>query len=140
MDITPRERIALNVHVEPSTKCWEWALTIDANGYGVIRVEGKTTGTHRASYEAFVGSIPDGLSLDHLCRNRSCCNPEHLEPVTPKENSRRGATAQKTECKQGHPFTLENTRFTAVNGSIRRSCRECSRQATRRYLERKQNQ
>lgn len=69
--------------------CWEWQGTSQPNGYGVFSINNHLQRTHRVSYEAFVAPIPDGLQIDHLCRNRICCNPEHLEPVTPAENTRR---------------------------------------------------
>lgn len=75
--------------------CWEWNLLVMPNGYGRLTVStaGHKKGyySHRVSYEAFVGPIPTGLDIDHLCRNRRCCNPDHLEPVTRAENLRRGA-------------------------------------------------
>jgi len=69
--------------------CWEWAGTRQPSGYGAIYVEGRILRTHRVSYELLVGPIPEGLHLDHLCRNKACFNPEHLEPVTHVENMRR---------------------------------------------------
>ena len=86
-------------------------------------------------YEAMVGPIPDGLHLDHLCRVRRCCNPGHLEPVEPAENTRRGAQARpKAEvCKYGHPYDEQNTRI-HKNG---RDCRECHRRRSLAYVHRK---
>ena len=109
--------------------CWNWPVT-DRNGYGRFRVGsadiiGSRTMayTHRVAYETFVGPVPEGLELDHLCRNRACCNPEHLEPVTRRENARRGrVTGPRDTCKRGHEFTPENT-YTFPNG--RRNCRAC---------------
>ncbi len=72
---------------EPNSGCWLWAGFIHPkNGYGSYRMNGRTCGAHRASYELHVGPIPDGYDLDHLCRVRSCVNPSHLEPVTRREN------------------------------------------------------
>ena len=73
--------------------CWLWTKSIDYGGYGRIGQRGVNARAHRVSYEHFVGPIPDGLSLDHLCRNRRCVNPDHLEPVTGSENTRRGIAA-----------------------------------------------
>ena len=86
-------------------------------------------GAHRVSYQLVVGEIPEGLTLDHLCRNPSCVNPDHLEPVTTKENILRGVSkiaqqARQTHCKRGHPFDEENTMI--VRGSARQ-CRACNK-------------
>ena len=70
--------------------CWYWRGELDRHGYGVLEVCGKGKRVHRLSYEAFVGPIPAGLVIDHLCRVRDCINPDHLEPVTSQENTRRG--------------------------------------------------
>ncbi len=110
--LTLAERLAKRVSVTESG-CWEWLGALDPQGYGRISGIHPTTGirqpllVHRACYEAHVGSIPDGLHLDHLCRNRKCCNPEHLEPVTPRENmlrsEHRSAVALRTgKCSRGH--------------------------------------
>ena len=97
---------------------------------------------HRVSYEMAKGKIPDGLQLDHLCRMTLCVNPSHLEPVTPKENIRRGETAEvarltqlsKTHCPQGHPYSGENL-YLKPNG--RRECRQCVRDSGARYRAKK---
>lgn len=80
---------------------------------------------HRWSYEFHVGPIPEGLDLDHLCRNRGCVNPDHLEPVTREENIRR-AFATVTHCPSGHPYSDENTYVRP--GTVHRKCRACARQ------------
>lgn len=90
--------------------CWLWSAYRDRNGYGRFQgPHGKWA--HRFSYETFVGQIPDGLVLDHLCRNPACCNPDHLEPVTQAENVRRFFLhfRRKTHCKYGHARTAENS-------------------------------
>lgn len=102
--------------------CWEWQHYTCPAGYGRLSVNNRVVGVHRASYEAFVGPIPAGLTIDHLCRNSRCVNPAHLEPVTNAENIRRSA-ASKTHCPNGHPYSEENTyRYRG-----RRSCRTCNR-------------
>ena len=115
--------------------CWEWQGYIDRHGYGRITINYKPHSAHRVGYELFVGPIPDGLVIDHLCRNRACVNPEHLEPVTNDENVRRGLRSPtKTHCVHGHEFTIENTRISA---SGRRRCLECERIRSRDYQQRK---
>jgi hypothetical protein len=74
-----------------TTPCWVWQKSILAVGYGCVRINAKTKYAHRVYYERLVGPIPDGLELDHLCRNRACVNPEHLEAVSHRVNARRGA-------------------------------------------------
>lgn len=109
-------RLYAKVEADPTTGCHNWMGTRADNGYGIIR-DGRrrTLRTHRVAYEVSRGPIPDGLHLDHLCRNRACCNPDHLEAVTKRVNTLRGVgpTAQnaaKTHCNWGHEFTPENTR------------------------------
>lgn len=128
----PRDsRIMRRVLVDVDTGCWLWTGALNLWGYGVIgdgTREDNNSLVHRAAYEEFVGPIPDGLDLDHLCRNRMCCNPDHLEPVTRAENVARGdrstgwADELKT-CKRGHPWVEENTRRSAKQ----RHCRTCER-------------
>src|SRR5690348_1907218 len=94
-------------------ECWTWQAT-QTNGYGQFKIDGKQRYAHRVSYELTVGPIPDGLQIDHLCRNRACVNPAHMEPVTPRVNTLRGiggaaARAARTHCPRGHAYTAENT-------------------------------
>lgn len=107
--------------------CWEWTGTTSNRGYGYIYVAGRYVPAHRASYEIFRGPIPDGMTLDHLCRNRRCVNPHHLEIVSGRENTLRGvgptaANSKKTHCIHGHPFDEKNTYHETP--TIRR-CRTC---------------
>lgn len=122
------ERFTRQTTVAPSG-CHEWTGRIDRYGYGQFRPGGRHTskvGAHRWAYEEFVGAIPAGLQVDHLCRNRKCVNPEHLEAVTPRENVLRSLNppalnARKTHCAKGHPFSAENT---STYGN-RRVCKAC---------------
>ena len=115
--------------------CWVWKANRHYLGYGRIQVEGSSRYAHRVSYELFVGPIPEGLTIDHLCRNRSCVNPKHLEPVTHAEDMARSAPATKTHCKNGHPLSGPNLYVNATSG--RRQCRACMVVARARYEEKR---
>jgi hypothetical protein len=111
-------------------RCWIWTKSLD-HGYGSIQEVGTRRGirAHRLSWELHGGTLIDGLELDHLCRNRACVNPAHLEQVTGTINILRGEgaaaqNARKTHCKNGHPFAGDNLRITADG---KRQCRECLR-------------
>lgn len=108
--------------------CWDWLGYVDPNGYGVWpgRRHGRRCYAHRISYEAFVGPIGPELTIDHLCRNRKCCRPEHLEPVPLRVNILRGTNpaavnARKTHCINGHPFNEENT-YTSTGHRVCKVC------------------
>ena len=118
--------------------CWLW-LGATSNGYGQFRTEGPSVKAYRYAYEFCVGPIPEGLTIDHLCRVRHCVCPDHLEPVTHRVNCLRGqspiaANARKTQCLQGHPYDAENTYITPAGA---RDCRLCKRDALRRSRQRK---
>jgi hypothetical protein len=115
--------------VEITSTCWVWKGTILRGGYGQIKVNGKKHLAHRFFYELLIGPIPNGLTLDHLCRVRACVRPGHLEPVTSRENTLRGTNppaqnARKTHCKRGHPLSGSNLYVRPRGGRI---CRACSR-------------
>ena len=109
--------------------CWEWQAGLQGSGYGLFCPTHKQkVPAHRFAYELLRGSIPEGLKLDHLCRNRICVNPSHLEPVTLRENILRGVgpaaiNGRKTHCLRGHPLTDENVYL--YKGM--RHCRICGR-------------
>ena len=110
--------------------CWVWTGAKARGGYGHINIGGKFPSAHRVVYEMIKGEIPEGLLLDHLCRNPSCVNPDHLEPVTHKENLKRGIgissqNSKKTHCPQGHEYTEENTYVSKRN---QRTCKQCARE------------
>lgn len=117
-------------------ECWPWTAYINNNGYGAYhpRVDVKVL-AHRVAYELTLGPVPEGLDLDHLCRNRACANPRHLEPVTRQVNLLRGQTlvaanAAKTMCPQGHPYAGDNL---IVSGPGRK-CRTCKNERRRKKV------
>lgn len=116
-------------------RCWIWTSSLDTKGYGNFTVHGKSHRAHRWSYEDTIGPIPDELDLDHLCRVITCVNPSHLDPVTRGDNRRRGVEAMLARrgntCANGHVWTPENTYVNPVTGY--RFCRQCGRDAVRRY-------
>jgi hypothetical protein len=109
------------------TPCWHWTRATNRGGYGVTGAgHSEKWLAHRLTYTLQVGEIPDGLELDHLCRNRSCCNPSHLEPVTTLENQRRGERATKDVCIRGHEFSGRNLILKKPTQRGRRECRACA--------------
>ena len=138
MDAKVLERFLVSFDVEPSTLCWLWRKSPNTSGYGSMHVNGRKAPAHRFSYQHFVGPVPDGLELDHLCRRPPCVNPDHLEAVDHRTNMLRGngigsMNASKEQCKNGHPFDLVNTYYRkAKGGSVVRQCRACSLIGTHR--------
>ncbi len=118
--------------IDATGDCWEWRGYTHPTGYGYVKYEGKKWRAHRLVYTMLIGEIPEGLDLDHLCRNHGCVNPDHLEPVTRRENFARGvhtnAQAKQVVCIKGHEFD-----YTTPDG--RRQCRTCQRQREIKYRE-----
>ena len=148
MDFTPSDIVRFWSKVDRSAdNCWPWKVSTRA-GYGQFGLAGKTPRAHRVAYELWVGPIPAGKTLDHLCHtadtscpggatcpHRRCCRPEHLEPIERGANVLLGRGIQainalRAECIHGHPFTPENTRVRRPTKSLPnggRSCRTCDR-------------
>lgn len=122
-------------HTRFTDSCWLFEGWLQ-RGYGLVRNgKGRKMPAHRTAYEFYIGPVPDGLCLDHLCRVRNCVNPAHLEPVTVAENNRRGLgwsgrNVAKTHCPQGHPYDDQNTIRLQRGG---RRCRACNREQLRAY-------
>lgn len=109
-----------------SGDCWTWTGAIQSKGYGSFQYDGRRQSTHRLSYALLVGPIPSGLQIDHLCENKACCNPAHLEAVTDAENKSRTTQALKTMCVHGHRLEGGNVIVKRrPNGLTIRNCREC---------------
>lgn len=121
--------------VDTSGACWTWLGTRGNKGYGRLWVDGTNAMAHRVAYELAFGDIPEGSQIDHLCRNRGCVRPSHLEAVTCLENLHRSPITQatqnaaKTHCPQGHPYSGDNLRHKKGGGRV---CRTCARDYARR--------
>ena len=130
----PLIRFERKVSPEPNTGCWLWEGALSGNGYGSFYDGERMVSAHSFAYVNSKGPVPEGLELDHLCRIRCCVNPEHLEPVTRRENTLRGVAGHhmrgKTHCSRGHALDEANT-YRRSNGN--RSCRTCERLKRRRY-------
>ena len=119
--------------------CWEWKGGVAGKGYGSFYLNGRRIKAHRYAYQTLVGAIPEGLEIDHLCRNRKCVNPNHMEVVTRGENIRRGLwpdigrqyQQKKTHCPQGHPYDEENTYLRPDRSG--RECRACRSETIKRW-------
>lgn len=137
-----KERFLKHADVGEHDECWNWTGNTSVHGYGIsCAIKGIKTPAHRVSYKIYCGEVPDGLQIDHLCRNRLCVNPMHLEAVTIQENIRRGMAVssinrRKTHCKYGHPFDEKNTRIWTGEKIRMRICRTCRRKRESYYYNR----
>lgn len=138
----PWERFQRHVVHDGISTCWHWSGCTNPH-YGSFmlntkRGQNKRVLAHRYSYQMLVGAIPDGLELDHLCRNKLCVNPAHLRPVTKRENilaiprEIRAKFGKKTHCRNGHEFTPENTLLRPDVRGVWRECRACRKATERR--------
>lgn len=123
------DRIWNRITVNSETGCWESTLSLNAQGYTQVRWKGRTMRLHRLIYTHLVGPVPLDIHLDHLCRNRACCNPRHIEPVSGRENVMRGdgfasVNANKTHCPRDHEYDARNTYHDSTGA---RRCRQCAR-------------
>ena len=144
MTKTPLQRFEEKYMPEPMSGCWLWIGGVGSGSpthrYGAFFLDKEVIGAHRASHILYKGPIPDGLHIDHLCRNTCCVNPDHLEAVTPGDNVRRGVGAavtsaihaSVTHCPSGHEYSQENTYVVITKkGYASRMCRSCVRQRSR---------
>lgn len=134
-EASAEQRARFWANVDMSAECWRWMRCLGRDGYGRAHLDRRQYLAHRLAYTFAVGDIPVGLELDHLCRNKWCVNPAHLEPVTHAENVRRGTSpattrdrhAARTHCKRGHGFAENSYLYKGV-----RICRTCQRTARQR--------
>ena len=137
-NVPRRERIERQISPEPNSGCWLWTGGIGSHGYGQLTAGWRdpqkrgTSVVHRILYEEKYGPVPKGLELDHLCRVRLCVNPDHLEPVTRRENIRRGIAPVarqmvQTHCLRGHEFNHANTLFYRTKYGVGRRCKTCAK-------------
>jgi len=144
-DMNALHRFFAKVQIDDPNGCWLWTAFKDPLGYGRFQIFGLPQLSHRISYMAVRGPIPEGLELDHLCRNPPCCNPAHLEAVTRRENLLRspitfsGINVVKTHCKRGHPLSGENL-YVPPNNPTYRGCRSCRSEAMKRFYARRRRE
>lgn len=139
------ENLSKKFIIDPTNGCWIWQSAITNVGYGTVEISHKQTSAHKWVFAICRGYWPPSTkTLDHLCRNRRCVNPNHLEVVTFRTNVLRGEgvaayNSRKTHCKNGHKFTPENTYYRQRPGrNIERACRACMVRASREYRNKKE--
>lgn len=152
MAYTDKELMKFFTRLEITGFCWLWKGVLTDQGYARTTFKGRSTGAHRKAYELLIGPIPEGLTLDHLCRITHCCNPDHLEPVTQEENTARAKAFRNlghthtrykapkppklrlTQCRNGHELTEANTLVSKrAKGSVRVRCKTCQHDSQERY-------
>lgn len=134
--MTRHEFLQVQVAERADGECWRWPGAHGGTGYAHVRIGDRVHRVSRVAYSLRFGPIAEGLELDHLCQNKWCWNPAHLEPVTRSENVLRGdnpgGNSNKEFCKRGHPFDASNTR---IDKDGKRICRACKRLVDRRLTE-----
>jgi hypothetical protein len=136
-------KFTLKYFINQETGCWEWTAGKSSDGYAMMYLEGKMIYSHRWSYEYYNTAIPSKYIIDHLCRVRHCVNPNHLEAVTSKENTRRGDHSrmgwnnkEKTHCPNNHEYSKENT---YIKNKKYRVCATCAKEQSKNYYNKKVN-
>ena len=141
-NVPAMDRFLMRLDIIEGSECIFWKDPLMKNGYGQLCVNGGFFLAHRFSYSQFIGPIPPGICIDHICRQRNCVNPSHLRLVTRKENTIQnsiGPTAlnmAKTHCIYGHEFTPENTYRTHSSTGPKRACKICSKRREKKYRDR----
>lgn len=113
-----------------TSDCWEWIAGKDKDGYGIFKLDKKVIKAYKYSYELYNGKISHNLEMDHICENRKCVNPAHLQAVSHQENCKHSQNycRNKTHCPLGHEYTQENTYYKIIKNKYKvRNCRECKR-------------
>lgn len=134
-------RLLSKVEKDLETGCWNFTGSRLPSGYGILWNGKRPTGAHRISFQLFRGEIPLSMEIDHICNNRACVNPDHLQAISHKENILKssalmGVNARKTHCKRGHPLDGENLHVTPLGA---RQCKACLRMHARNAKARRRN-